>query len=137
MTQTTASEPVVGSTALANGDESLYEVVNGQRVEKPFMSALSIRIATLLASFLDTFARAHNLGRVVVEGIFGLSLSRGLRQRRPDAAFVAYGRWAKNRALPHTDPWPVVPNLAIEVMSKSNLAEEIIDKIEEYFEAGV
>jgi len=48
-----------------------------------------------------------------------------------------YQRWPKDRPLPHTDPWLVVPELAIEVISKSNPAEEMLDKIQEYFDAGV
>lgn len=137
MAQATVSEPVVALTSLPDGDDSLYEVVNGQRVEKPFMSVYGTQIAFLLAWHLQVFAVAHKLGRVVVETIFGLPLARGLQQRRPDAAFVSYERWAKNRPLPHTDPWSVVPNLAIEALSKSNPAEDIVHKIQEYFEAGV
>jgi Uma2 family endonuclease len=101
------------------------------------MSVYGIRIAFVLATYVDVFVKAHKLGRVVVEAIFGLPLPRGLQQRRPDAAFVSYQRWAKNRPLPHTDPWPVVPELAIEVISKSNPGEGILDKIQEYFDAGV
>jgi Uma2 family endonuclease len=137
MEQATVSEPVVALPPLLNGDDSLYEVVNGQRVEKPFMSVYGIRIAFLLASHLEIFAKAHKVGRVVVEAIFGLPLARGVQQRRPDAAFVSYQRWAKNRPLPHTDPWLVVPELAIEALSKSNPAEDIVDKLQEYFEVGV
>ena len=137
MTSTTGSDQVAASISLANGEDSLYELVNGQRVEKPFMSVYGIRIAFLLARYLDVFAEANKLGRVVVEAIFGLPLSRGLQQRRPDAAFVSYQRWSKDRPLPHTDPWLVVPNLAIEAISKSDSGEEILAKIQEYFEAGV
>jgi Uma2 family endonuclease len=137
MAQARTSESVAALTSLANGHDSLYEVVNGKRVEKPFMSVLGIRIAFLLASYLDIFARKKKRGRVIVEAIFDLPLAKGNRQRRPDAAFVSYQRWAKNRPLPHTDPWQVVPNLAIEAISKNDAAEEVQDKLEEYFEAGV
>ncbi|HLJ95098.1 MAG TPA: Uma2 family endonuclease [Gemmataceae bacterium] len=137
MNQATVSESVTPLAPLADSDDSLYEVVNGQRVEKPFMSIYGIRLTFVLATYLEAFVKAHQLGRVVIEAIFALPLPRGLQQRRPDAAFVSYQRWAKNRPLPHTDPWHVVPDLAIEAVSKSNPAEEIIDKIQEYFEAGV
>jgi Uma2 family endonuclease len=119
------------------GGFTLRALVNGQRVEKPFRSVYGTRLAFLLATHLDLFARPHKLRRVVVEAIFALPLVKGLRERRPDAAFVSYERWAKNRPLPHTDPWPVVPNLAIEAISKSEPGEEVLEKIEEYFEAGV
>ena len=137
MTSTTGSDQVAASISLANGEDSLYELVNGQRVEKPFMSVYGIRIAFLLAIHLDFFAQSRKLGLVITEAIFGLPLSRGLQQRRPDAAFVSYQRWAKDRPLPHTDPWLVVPNLAIEAVTKSDPCEEILAKIQEYFEAGV
>jgi hypothetical protein len=83
------------------------------------MSIYGIRIAFLLGSYLDVFARKKKRGRVVVEAIFELPLAAGNRQRRPDAAFVSCQRWPKNRPLPHTDSWSVVPNLAIEAISKN------------------
>ena len=36
-----------------------------------------------------------------------------------------------------TESWDVVPNLAVEVISPSNTAREILDKVEEYFRVGV
>ena len=39
--------------------------------------------------------------------------------------------------MPRTDAWEVVPNLAVEVVSASNSAEEILGKIREYFQVGV
>jgi Uma2 family endonuclease len=35
------------------------------------------------------------------------------------------------------DPWEFVPNLAVEVMSKTNTVNEIEEKMEDYFAAGV
>jgi Uma2 family endonuclease len=52
-------------------------------------------------------------------------------------AFVSYQRWARERPLPHTDPWPVVPDLAVEVVSPNDLAEELRIKVRDYFQAGV
>jgi Uma2 family endonuclease len=137
MPKVSSSDSIGALTLPTNRDDSLYEVVNGQRVGKPFMSVYGIRIAFLLASYLEIFARKKKRGRVVVEVIFDLPLPEGTRQRRPDAAFVSYQRWAKNRPLPHTDPWPVVPNLAVEAISKNDAAEQMQDKLGEYFEAGV
>jgi Uma2 family endonuclease len=137
MAQASAAEPSLVRPGLDNDEESLYEVVNGQRVEKPFMGAWRVRIANVLAWYLETFARQYQLGRVVIEVIFAFPLLQGVQQRRPDAAFVSYERWAKGRQPPDTDPWPVVPNLAIEVNRKSNLGDEIVGKIQEYFQAGV
>ena len=50
-------EMIAAATALANGEDSLYEIVNGQGAEKPFMSVYGTRLAFLLATYLDLFAR--------------------------------------------------------------------------------
>ncbi len=58
--------------------------------------------------------------------------------RRPDVAFVAYDR-ITTPAVPATDPseWEVVPNLAVEAISPHNTAEEVLVKIQDYFDCGV
>jgi Uma2 family endonuclease len=53
-------------------------------------------------------------------------------------AFVSKDRWPNGRALtPEQNAWDVVPNIAVETISPSDLNEEILDKIDEYFRAGV
>ena len=42
-----------------------------------------------------------------------------------------------NRRIPRTRSWAVVPELAVEVVSPSNTADEVAAKLEEYFEVGV
>jgi len=122
--------------ALPIHGNALYEIVDGQYVELPPMSIYSARLVTILVAFLETFARTNQLGRVMAEGLFPLSPNEKTR-RRPDVAFVSYKKWPKDRPLPHTDPWPVVPELAIEVVSPSDLAEELRIRIAEYFQVGV
>ncbi len=39
--------------------------------------------------------------------------------------------------IPRTAAWAVIPDLAVEVVSPSNAAEHVTEKIEEYFEVGV
>jgi len=58
-------------------------------------------------------------------------------QRRPDAAYVSFNRWPRNREVQSAAAWDVIPNLAIEIVSPSNGANEIVEKIEDYFSAGV
>src|SRR5262249_40202671 len=127
-------EPMAPVKPVPEGEEPLYEIVNGKYVELPPRSTFAVRIATILVSSLEAFAVAHNLGRAVGEMLFGLTPRL---RRRPDVAFVSYQLWPRNRPLPHTDPWPVVPNLAVEVVSPADLAEPLMKKLVEYFEAGV
>ena len=117
-------------------DEHQYEIVDGNRLEKPAMSTISTRLSFLIAHYLELFVSANRLGRAFMEQIFWLNKSRKLA-RRPDAAYVSYDRWPEDKPLLDTDPWDLVPELAVEVMSPSNSSQATEGKIEEYFEAGV
>ncbi len=117
-------------------DEPLYEVVDGKRVELAPMGIHESLLASTLMMFLGTFARPRKLGLLVVQGLFDLASVRS--ERRPDVAFVSSGRWPFNRPVPRGDnAWKVIPNLAVEVVSPSNTADEIQVKLHEYFQWGV
>jgi Uma2 family endonuclease len=116
--------------------ESLYEIVNGERREIAHMSTLAGTAASLLVYYLNAFAVPKKLGLAVSEVLF--RLQPGQSSRRPDVAFVSYDRWPLT-VPPLSDPpeFDFAPNLAVEVVSPTNAAEEIEDKIKEYFDAGV
>lgn len=123
--------PVVGD------DGPLFEIIDGQKMELPPMSAYAGVVAFQIASRIDQFARPQKLGQAAVEVLFHLPLPVD-RNRRPDSAYVSYQRWPKGRPIPGRDnAWDVVPELAIEVASPSDLADELMTKIDEYFRAGV
>ena len=82
------------------------------------------------------YTRDRALGRVEVEMLFRIDAAKDL-QRRPDVAFVSYERWPRDRKVPSTADWDVVPDLAIEVVSPTNLAGALATKIADYFRAGV
>ncbi|MFL5342312.1 MAG: Uma2 family endonuclease [Gemmataceae bacterium] len=115
--------------------EDRYEIVNGQQVELPPMSAREVNVASILVQLLGAFVRLSGLGRVVGEMLFHLGDNQP--ERRPDVAFVSAQRWPLTRLIPFTNAWDVVPELAIEVVSPSNTWNEITTKIDEYFSAGV
>lgn len=116
-------------------DDVLYEVVDGQIVEKN-VGAREIEIASMLDQALGMFAKPRRLGRVVAEMIFRIDPARNL-QRRPDVAFISDQRWPFRRRAPDTPVWDIVPDLAIEVVSPSNSADAVLAKVREYFDAGV
>ena len=119
------------------GDDELYEVIDGQRVRTPAMGVFAVWIASELHGRLTYFARTKEIGRAITEALFHLPAPIN-RDRRPDVAFVSYERWAKDRLIPRTDnTWDVVPNLAVEVVSPTDSAEELELKVAEYFRAGV
>jgi Uma2 family endonuclease len=118
-------------------DESFFEIIDGQRMEIPPMSAFACLLANHLARELNFHARPLNVGQAVVEILFHLALPVD-RNRRPDVAFVSFENWPKGQPLdPLANAWDVVPNLVIEVVSPHDLASELIEKLGEYFEAGV
>jgi Uma2 family endonuclease len=115
--------------------DTLYEVVNGQIVEKK-MSTRETEIASILVQLLGPYVRAHRLGKVVGELLFRIDKEKDLR-RRPDVAVVLHARWPFNRRIPKANSWDAVPDIAIEVISESNSAYEVQSKIHDYFAAGV
>ena len=52
--------------------------------------------------------------------------------------FVSYSRWARDRAIPFTgNALDVVPDLAVEVVSPGDSADDLIAKAREYLRGGV
>jgi Uma2 family endonuclease len=135
MSQTATLDPEPISATDAEIDKR-YEIVDGQKVEKPLMGKIQTVVAGLLDQILGGFVRTNRLGRVMPEMLFRID-PNGKRQRRPDVAFVSYARWPRDRKVDSTDEFDVAPELAIEVISRSNKADEVIRKIREYFQAGV
>jgi Uma2 family endonuclease len=70
------------------------------------------------------------LGLAVYEVLFVLNAARNLN-RRPDVAFVSYARWTTS-IVAREPAWDVVPDLAIEIVCPTNLAEDIDRKITDY-----
>jgi Uma2 family endonuclease len=132
-------ETQVDLTEPLETDEALYELAHGRRVEMPPMSIRAAMIASRLGTEVWTFSQAHGLGLVVIEGVFVIPVPGDRsRSRRPDIAFVSAERM-------HSGPeWDldaraaeVVPDLAVEVTSPTDRAEDQREKILEYFQAGV
>jgi Uma2 family endonuclease len=121
---------------LAAQDDSLYEIIDGQRVDLLPMSAYATWLASRLHSRLSPYAEDQGLGTTVTEMLFVLDAERDLR-RRPDVAFVSTNRWPLDRVLPRTGDWVVVPNLAVEVISPNDVFQDVLAKLREYFQYGV
>jgi Uma2 family endonuclease len=109
------------------------ELVEGTLVEKP-MGYEESEIAIQLSTFLNIHVRRLKLG--IVTGEAGtIRLFPGL-VRIPDVAFASWDRFP-DRKRPK-EPIPLLaPDLAVEVLSKSNPKPEMNRKLREYFAAGV
>ena len=67
--------------------------------------------------------------------LFRLEATKPL-DRRPDVAYVSFQRWPQ-RFIPSTNAWEIAPELAVEVVSPTNSATEIQEKVQDYFQHGV
>ncbi len=111
----------------------LYELVEGTLVEKTVgyrEGSLAFWLGHLLQSFLDR----HDLGNLAGPDATMRLMPKLVRL--PDVSFV---RWEKfpGRVLP-SEPIPdLVPDLAVEVLSKGNTPGEMQRKLREYFLTGV
>ena len=110
----------------------LCELVERTLVEKP-MGYTESTLASFLIEVLSAFVRSRNLGLVSApDG--ALRLWAG-RVRIPDVAFISWARMP-NRRRPESPLPTLAPDLAIEILSESNTANEMRQKREEYFTAG-
>lgn len=109
----------------------LCELIDGVLVEKS-MGLEESGYAALMVYYLIDFLMRNRLGRAY--GADGtMRLFPGL-VRIPDASFVSWGRHPGKAAGPIPD---LAPDLAVEILSKSNTKREMDRKLREYFEAGV
>lgn len=112
--------------------EKQFEYVNGHVEVKEMAGARHSRIGVRLISRMDLYVEENNLGAVYGPDA---TFTIGERQRMPDVSFVSAAR-----IPPEGDPvgiWTIAPDLAVEVVSPNDLHEEVVEKIHEYFAAGV
>lgn len=114
-------------------ENRLCELVEGVLVEKA-MGLRESLLAVALAHHLREFVTPRNLGLVAGAGGM-LRLFAGL-VRIPDVAFISWTRVPGGR-VPDAPIPRLAPDLAVEVLSRSNTPAEMQRKREEYFEAGV
>jgi len=113
--------------------DRLYELVDGTLVEKA-MGLSESMIALRVARKIGDFADAQDLG--IAAGADGtVRLLEGL-VRIPDVSFFCWDK-LPGGTLPSKPIPDLFPDLAVEVLSKTNTKEEMDRKLKEYFLAGV
>ena len=127
----TATEQDVVEIQVRTG--RLCELVDGVLVEKTVGIQESF-LAALILRVIGNFIEASGLG--VVLGADGMAkLAPGLI-RIPDVSFVRWERFPGRvvPAIPFLEPGP---DLVVEVISPSNTAKEMDQKLKDYFASGV
>jgi Uma2 family endonuclease len=112
-----------------------YETRGGCFVEKRRTNRDRAVVANLVER-LRPFVRRSPIGRVGTSLVLRFT-PRSSDWWRPDAVYVSFDRWPAIKAIPGIDPWDVVPDLCVEVVSHTNLADDIQDRLQAYFGGGV
>lgn len=136
-----AAEPTTATLLTADDllampeDGNRYELLRGELVSTPMSSYESSDIAMGIGSALRAFAHTRGLGRVAgADGAFILARDP-YTVRIPDASFVQIDRLPpanqRRRFL------ELAPDLAVEVVSPSDSANDVQEKVLEYLDFGV
>src|SRR5437762_2327476 len=115
---------------LAMPDGKNYELVGGQLVERN-MGVESSWVGGRLHSRLDRFCEEHGTGWALpADSGYQCFPHEPSLVRRPDVSFVRYGRFPSG-SLPKG--WAKIPpDLAVEVVSPNDRADEVEEKLEDY-----
>lgn len=114
--------------------DTLYEIIDGEYVEKEPVSASAVVVASRIAFQINRHA-FEKLGEAVNEIL--VALPGSTRNRRPDVIYVSYNRWPKGREFGDENAWEILPEICIEVISPTDRFVPVKQKMREYFAAGV
>jgi Uma2 family endonuclease len=116
---------------LPEDERYIDEVSRGRLVREPRPAYLHGRVVVQIAHLLASYIDAHpGAGRIVTESGFVLE-DVPLTLRGPDVAFVRAGRTEPEQGFFHG-----APDIAVEVVTPSNTATELQQKVLEFLEAG-
>ncbi|HEX2905513.1 MAG TPA: Uma2 family endonuclease [Phototrophicaceae bacterium] len=121
-----------------DGQDKRFEVVNGEIIEMPPASILHVLVMSTVFETLKAFVVAHRLGFVFPDNllyVLHVDPESGVRETRsPDISFVRKGRITKATDL--TRPFFGAPDLAVEVVSPGESADDLLGKIRDYLAYG-
>jgi Uma2 family endonuclease len=126
--------PLVASADLARLLEQVdYELYDGKLRTRP-MGAKSSWIGGRIYGFLFTFLAENPLGHIFISDC-GYTCFPKNNLRKPDVSFIRLGR-LEEEEIP--SGWLTIPpDLAVEVLSPGDVADEMDKKVQEYLKAGV
>ena len=122
---------------LAENDEKRLELVEGEIYEMPPAGGEHGELGADLLIRIGSHIRQYKLGHVTIAetGYILFTSDDGKDTvRAPDVGYISYER-LPNRLPPTYIPLP--PDLAVEVVSPNDRADEIEVKINQYLRAGV
>ena len=109
-----------------------YELSDGELIVTPSPNYSHNRIGRRFNTRLEDYLATHPLG--LVTGGTDVKLGE-TTVRRPHVAFICNER-LQGVDINHV-PILAVPNLVVEIVSQTDLAEDLMKKVSEYLKAGV
>jgi Uma2 family endonuclease len=112
-----------------------YELVDGEPIEVPGASPLHGLLSALVLRLIGAYTHERDLGLAFGDGT-GYILRRAPDVVRiPDVSFVSWAR-VPEEGVPEEGYWPFAPDLAVEIVSPGDRANDVHDKVREYLAAG-
>jgi Uma2 family endonuclease len=112
--------------------EKEYEIVNGIPEERSMAGARHGNVIARLIVRIGSFVEAHELGEIYSPDT---TFIIGRNQRLPDIGFVAASR-IPEEGQPQ-GMWDIAPDLTVEVISPNDVYAKVLQKVDDYLEAGV
>jgi Uma2 family endonuclease len=116
-------------------DGKRYELIDGELREMAPTVNWHGEVEINLGTLLNVHVRAHGLGRVSSGEVLCIVRRNPDRVRAADIAFIRQERVPSLEARQHI--MEVIPDLVVEILSKSDTIEEVNDRIDDWLHAGV
>jgi Uma2 family endonuclease len=115
-------------------DKHGYELINGEWVEKNMGAQAGLVVLTVNRRVAN-HADAHRQGLVFSSDAgYQIFAHKPNRVRKPDGSFIRRGRLLDDK--PPRGHLRIAPDLAIEVISPNDLAEDIEERVADFLQAG-
>ena len=113
-------------------DSNRFYLIDGELFELPISGALEGRLTAMIGSHIFGYADEHGLGEVTAHTGYHPPANR-LTLLGPNVAFVSEARLSQSLPEKYV---PLMPDLAVEVVSPSNSIQQIRRKAAIYLENG-
>jgi Uma2 family endonuclease len=133
MTLADAPTRITPDDLLRMSDNNSLELIDGRIVEK-HVSALSSEIEASISSCIGYFLRTNPVARVYASSLGYRCFSDHDMIRKPDFTVIRIERLAR-LSNPNPGYMPIVPDLAVEVISTNDTVSEINEKLHVYQDA--
>ncbi len=109
-----------------------YDIVDGIRIMPPAPVFRHQIVSDNITELFRHWVRSLRKARAVSAPLDILIRKRPLRTRQPDVLLMSESRYVKNGGRAMLSPLTVAPELVVEILSPSDKAEALTQKIEDY-----